>query len=500
MLFSNANHHSYGDLLVCILLDKLSADLRRNLARQSDAPEWDLDTLRKSLLKEIEILEDSESSIFHSSALKPPKKLNVMLMGAKPSTKEFPQQKLYCPFCTGHHWPTDCDTEKTVGERKSHQASADCPSKFGCRECNRAHHTSLHKADPSRVTDATILSWSPPTSVVLSITDVGEQNSFVFFETAVAKVQSQFVKLDGNILFDKGAQPTFITSKLAKLLNLPTLRRESLILFSFTSNHGVAEHYDVVQFSIIDRHGSPIVTFEVDILVSADTYWNIIGDQVIRGSGPTAVDSKIDYLISGQLHYSGEKIEQKTLGLHISVEEAFDDTKFCDLETLGIQPDLESTKTTAFYQENSLYSKIIQEQLDRGFIEKVPSSEISKLSHYIPHFGVFKESATTPLRIVYDCSCKTPAGVRLNDCLEIGPPLQNDMSAILLRFRVHPIGLTADIEKAFHQVGLHEQDRDFMRFLWLKDPYDSKFRFRVVSLPRDPVWCQQLALHPPFSD
>jgi hypothetical protein len=361
----NKKPDSYGDLLVSILLDKLSADLRRNLARQSDAAEWDLDTLRKSLLKEIEILEDSESSISHSSTLKPPKKLNVMLMGAKPSTKEFPQRKLLCPFCTGDHWPTDCDTAKTVEERydiakvkklcfnclrKSHQASADCPSKFRCRECNRAHHTSLHKADPSRVTGATILSWSPPTSVVLSATDVGEQNSFVFLETAVAKIQSQFVKLDGNILVDKGAQRTFITSKLAKLLNLPPLRRESLILFGFTSCRGVAEHYDVVQFSIIDRHGSPIVvqaiviphivdplsdphraellslphlkklklahpvstksTFEVDILVGADTYWNIVGDQVIRGSGPTAVDSKIGYLISGRLHYSGEKIEQ----------------------------------------------------------------------------------------------------------------------------------------------------------------------------------------------
>jgi hypothetical protein len=274
-------------------------------------------------------------------------------------------------------------------------------------------------------------------------------------------------------------------------------------------------------------------TFEVDILVGADAYWNIVGDQVIRGSGPTAVDSKIGYLISGRLQYSGEKIEQKALGMHISVEEAFDVTKFWDLETLGIQPDLESTKTTEFYQENSvefrdgkyvaklpwseshpslssnlqtcqkrtrgtvnrlasknpnglkLYSKIILEQLDRGFIEKVPSSEMSKPAHYIPHFGVFKESSTTPLRIVYDCSCKTPAGVSLNDCLEIGPPLQNDMLTILLRFRTHPIGLTADIEKAFHQVGLHEQDRDFVRFLWLKDPYDPKsdfesYRFRVI--------------------
>jgi hypothetical protein len=58
------------------------------LARQSDAAEWDLDTLRKSLLKEIEILEYSESSISHSSVLKPPKKVNVMLSGASSSSKK----------------------------------------------------------------------------------------------------------------------------------------------------------------------------------------------------------------------------------------------------------------------------------------------------------------------------------------------------------------------------------------------------------------------------
>ena len=108
---------SYGDLLVCILLDKLSADLRRNLARQSDAAEWDLDTLRKSLLKEIEILEDNESSISPSSVFKAPKKTSVMLVGTKPPTKELAHRKLICPFCTGDHWPTDCDTAKTVEER-----------------------------------------------------------------------------------------------------------------------------------------------------------------------------------------------------------------------------------------------------------------------------------------------------------------------------------------------------------------------------------------------
>ena len=40
---------------------------------------------------------------------------------------------------------------------------------------------------------------------------------------------------------------------------------------------------------------------------------------------------------------------------------------------------------------------------------------------------------------------------------------------LLLRFRMHKIGLASDIEKAFLQVGLQETERDVTRFLWLKD-------------------------------
>jgi hypothetical protein len=171
------------------------------------------------------------------------------------------------------------------------------------------------------------------------------------------------------------------------------------------------------------------------------------------------------------------------------------DLQVCQKRTRGTVNRLASKNPNGL----KLYSKIILEQLDRGFIEKVPSSEMSKPSHYIPHFGVFKESATTPLRIVYDCSCETPAGVSLNDCLEIGPPLQNDMLAILLRFRAHTIGLTADWKGVSSSWSTRAGSR-FRAVPLAKGPIRLKIGFRVVPFPRDPVWCQQLALHPPVSD
>ena len=67
----------------------------------------------------------------------------------------------------------------------------------------------------------------------------------------------------------------------------------------------------------------------------------------------------------------------------------------------------------------------------------------------------------------------------------IGEPQLNDLCCIILRFRCHPVGICTDIEKAFLHVWLHEDDRDWTRFLWLTDPLDPEsefntYRFRVV--------------------
>jgi len=132
-----------------------------------------------------------------------------------------------------------------------------------------------------------------------------------------------------------------------------------------------------------------------------------------------------------------------------------------------------------------LYNRIIEDQESGGFIERV-SSDTSTSVHYIPHHPVRKESLTTPIRIIYDCSCKqSPDLPSLNDCLNLGPPFLDDLCAILLRFRKHNIAFSSDIEKAFLHVHLDEADRDFTCFFWLSNPADPNssfvtFRFRVV--------------------
>ena len=118
------------------------------------------------------------------------------------------------------------------------------------------------------------------------------------------------------------------------------------------------------------------------------------------------------------------------------------------------------------------YNEQLREQVNLGFIEKVRNLNLHEgILHYIPHFPVFKtDSATTKMRIVYDASARVSSeSLSLNDCLHTGPNLMQDLTGILLKFRTHRIAFTADIEKAFLQIELNNQDRDATRFLWLKD-------------------------------
>ena len=59
-----------------------------------------------------------------------------------------------------------------------------------------------------------------------------------------------------------------------------------------------------------------------------------------------------------------------------------------------------------------------------------------------------KKAGSTKLQVVYDASAKYETGFSLNECLEKGRPLQNNLWDVLVRSRFHPIIFCADIEKA----------------------------------------------------
>jgi len=196
--------------------------------------------------------------------------------------------------------------------------------------------------------------------------------------------------------------------------------------------------------------------FHISVLIGADYYWEFIQDHIVRGDGPTAIQSQLGYLFSGPLpvcqlieatsfHVSAlscimEDAEPHTLwqvesvGTTLRMQNTTSyrntwPTRFqCDLMELTVlsshgrlpmHPPLPSnygvctrrTRSMAYRLARKpnllkIYDGIIREQEARGFIEKMLDHSDQSSVSYIPHHPVRKDSSTTPVRIVFDCSCR----------------------------------------------------------------------------------------------
>ena len=102
------------------------------------------------------------------------------------------------------------------------------------------------------------------------------------------------------------------------------------------------------------------------------------------------------------------------------------------------------------------FREVIDDYFNLGHAETVPTADLEKPTKevfYIPMHGVMKPtSTTTKLRAVFDASAQSSSGASLNDLLLPGVTVYAPLQDILLRFRQHRIGLTADVSKMFSSI------------------------------------------------
>jgi hypothetical protein len=280
-------------------------------------------------------------------------------------------------------------------------------------------------------------------------------------------------------------------------------------------------------------------SIDVDILVGLDHYWSIVGQDSIKLDDQlVAQDTLFGYVVSGSYRTETEcdihvTSISHTLFTLTSNSDMPDCRQFWELDAIGIgpsdkgrteqHPTLEKFLSSVKFDQgrysvnlpwkadkrsqlidnydvaksrlNGLlrrldknpslkeaYSRTLQDMKERAFIEEVHSRESPYPVQYLPHRPVVKEASTsTKIRPVFDASCKASNGLSLNDCLEVGPCLLPNLVEVLLRFRRWRFALSADITKAFLQIGLSEKDRDVHRFLWVVDNQVRMFRFVRVT-------------------
>ena len=151
------------------------------------------------------------------------------------------------------------------------------------------------------------------------------------------------------------------------------------------------------------------------------------------------------------------------------------------------------------------YNDVINDYIKEGIVEEVFDAKADDPNrtdiYYLPHRVIVDTTRiTTKHRVVFDASQKCPDGKSLNSCIMCGPKLQQDILAILLRFRSSVITLISDVSKMFLNCNIKGSDKDFLRFLY-KDPLNNAspvkiYRFTtlvfgVVDSPFQSLTCMQ---------
>ena len=140
------------------------------------------------------------------------------------------------------------------------------------------------------------------------------------------------------------------------------------------------------------------------------------------------------------------------------------------------------------------FQKVVKEYLDLAHARPCTSEESAMASrevYYMPMHCVRKASSTTTkLRVVFDASAKTTSGLSYNDTLAVGPMLHMTLDRILMRFRMHRVALTGDVQKMYREILLAPSDQNFHRFVWraqVSDPVSefcmNRVTFGVTSSP-----------------
>ena len=143
---------SYGSLLVIIILGKIPAKIKQNLARVHGRQEWKIDELQEAILNEIYILEAGSQTDTHPSPLPPTASFHtgaanrpiVGTRGKPVSILQRPSPPSTCDVIKDPRQHTDIvHQEKLCFNCMGHYKVSLCNSKHRCYDCKQKHHTSL---------------------------------------------------------------------------------------------------------------------------------------------------------------------------------------------------------------------------------------------------------------------------------------------------------------------------------------------------------------------
>ncbi|XP_030750174.1 uncharacterized protein LOC115877962 [Sitophilus oryzae] len=259
---------------------------------------------------------------------------------------------------------------------------------------------------------------------------------------------------------------------------------------------------------------------EIDLLIGSSVFWDLLceGKLHVKKSRIIIQETRLGWVVGGVMELSRFTPEINNTVVGLSLDKMI--TRFWEIEEIGLEkvlsesdrycedhftknfqrtqegnfvvsiPFKESIKKLGDSRERALqyfysqevrlekkpelkreYIKFMNEYLSMGHMIEVKEGEFDNtVSYFLPHHAVVRDdSVTTKVRVVFNASMKTKSGLSLNDIQYCGPTLQDELLAIILRFRKYEYVMTADVSKMYRMILVNENDRSLQQIFWRPD-------------------------------
>ncbi|KAF4514229.1 UNVERIFIED_CONTAM: hypothetical protein B566_EDAN019507, partial [Ephemera danica] len=438
-----------------------------------------------------------------------------------------------CNHCGGKHSVTNCAEfiKMTVAQRRTivfdkhlcencmwsgHKAS-NCPNSRRCLVCQQPHHTLLHLDQLCSVDSLHTSASINPSTIQLSSLPFSNWN---------LKGKNNNVIM-AKILLDTGSEVSLLSQALytqlsdiytEKQINPPIIVQGIGSDFSYakrmiTISQNINGECFKVDFLIIGRVGKGdydgiLSSHEtLRILNALKTPESVCYNIQIQESSFEFRDAPLEHLLA---HFW--RIDQVPAHTALSAYENYaiqhfnenvkrePGKRFCvALPLISPPSSLGNSYPLALSRLYSVerkmkkdkiycarYHEFMADYLRRGHMEQVPDEETKQRVnvYFLPYHGVVKEgSSTTKLRVVFDATARPPNGKSLNDILPNTFIEQESLVAILLRFRLFKVSISADIARMFRQIDLEPKQCNLQRILWRFNSNEEpqQYRLRTVT-------------------
>ncbi|GFX42562.1 integrase catalytic domain-containing protein [Trichonephila clavipes] len=273
-----------------------------------------------------------------------------------------------------------------------------------------------------------------------------------------------------RIILDSASQYSHVSERLIAHLGLIPHRYENVIHSLFGGTQTKPKKHGVYSIELTALNGDYSCCLEVlSEEKICDSVPKITDEQILNNlrelniefSDSFSEDLEIDLLVAEASDSSNGRYELQLPWKHDPVN--LPDNK--GLTWARHEKVIKRAESNGFLRE---YQKVFEDWENLGIIEIVPEEEVKAVKcHYLAHRPIIKlQSETTKYRPCFDGSACENGKPSLNQCLYKGINLLEVIPDILDRFRLYPIGLSADIEKAFLMLSVHPKDRDYLRFFY----------------------------------